>query len=305
LIRKRKLTQQTSSFNRFAWALARCLRIPGIFWEKWIAKLLFPKTHSVQLMTDRVLHLNEALGLMIPSLTHVLSRRMEEGSWFAFRPFTDDADKISQSYEQVVRRLLSPCPSEIIVDIGANIGWHTVWLSKKVGPSGKILAVEPEVTNFAILELNTPINNLTNVISINLALGANQGRGRLFVPRPTLMGQVTTEGSNHGSRPSGASVSFDTLDNLVKSLGIDQVSAIKVDVEGAELAVIRGAEKTISKFGPRLVIEVHGNDNLTSLRHVMKSMNMRVVFEVPASPRRDETRVFVFAVPLASHLASQ
>ncbi|TMI05962.1 FkbM family methyltransferase [Candidatus Bathyarchaeota archaeon] len=148
-----------------------------------------------------------------------------------------------------------------------------------------------------MLELNTPINNLTNVISINLALGANQGRGRLFVPRPTLMGQVTTEGSNHGSRPSGASVSFDTLDNLVKSLGIDQVSAIKVDVEGAELAVIRGAEKTISKFGPRLVIEVHGNDNLTSLRHVMKSMNMRVVFEVPASPRRDETRVFVFAVP--------
>src|SRR5439155_9809322 len=154
LIRSRKLAQQTASFSRFAWALARSLRIPGMFWEKLIAKLLFPKTYSAQLMTDRALHLNEALGLMVPSLTHVLSRKVEGGSLFAFRPFTDDADKVSQSYEQIVRKLLSPHPSEVIVDIGANIGWHTVWLSKKVGPLGKVIAVEPEGTNFALLNLN-------------------------------------------------------------------------------------------------------------------------------------------------------
>jgi len=124
-------------------------------------------------MIDRVLHLNVALGLMVPSLTCVLSRQTEEGGWFAFRPFTDDSDKLSQSYEQIVRRLLSPHPSEGIVDIGANIGWHTVWLSKKVGPSGKALAAEPEGTNFAILNLNKRINNLTNVIPINLVLGSN------------------------------------------------------------------------------------------------------------------------------------
>ncbi len=268
-----------------------------MFWERWIARPLLPKTPSVQLMTDRALHLNEALGLVMPSLTYVLSRKTEEGNWFAFRPFTDDADRLSQSYEQVVRRLLSPHSSEVIFDIGANIGWHTVWLSRKVGPSGKVLAVEPEDTNFAILKLNTRINNLTNVTSINVALGSSRGRGKLVVPRPTLMGQVTTTASDYASRFSEVGVNFDTVDNVVATFGIRQVSAIKVDVEGAELAVIRGAEKTIAKFGPRLVIEAHGHDNLASLKLLLKSMNIRVASEIQASPRRDETRYFVLAVP--------
>jgi len=220
---------------------------------------------------------------------------MEEGSWFAFRPFTDDADKISRSYEQAVRRMLSPHGSETIIDIGANIGWHSVWLSKRVGPSGKVLAVEPEGTNFAILELNTRLNNLANVISINLALGSNRGSGRLFVPRPTLMGQVTTADSNHQSRFQGSIVTFDTLDNVISAFNFNQVSAIKVDVEGAELAVIRGAEKTIAKFGPRLIIETHGHDKLVSLKLLLTSMNMRVVSEIPASSRPDETRSFILA----------
>jgi len=276
-----------------------------MFWEKLIAKLLFPKTYSAQLMTDRALHLNEALGLMVPSLTHVLSRKVEGGSLFAFRPFTDDADKVSQSYEQIVRKLLSPHPSEVIVDIGANIGWHTVWLSKKVGPLGKVIAVEPEGTNFALLNLNKCVNNLTNIIPINLALGSTQGRGKLVVPRPTLMGQVSTMGSNQYPNSSMMSVNLDTLDNVISALGISQVSAIKVDVEGAELLVIRGAEETIAKFGPRLVIEAHGNDNLASLKLLLTSMNMRVVSEIQASPRLDETRWFVLAVRSSPIYASQ
>jgi FkbM family methyltransferase len=169
-------------------------------------------------------------------------------------------------------------------------------LSKKVGPSGTVLAIEPEGTNFAILTLNKRINNLTNVIPINLALGSNQGKGKLVVPRPTLMGQVTTIDSNHPTRFSVVSVTLDTLDNVISTLGISQVSAIKVDVEGTELTVIRGAAQTIAKFGPRLVIEAHGLGNLVSLRLLLKSMQMRIVSETQASTRHDETRWFMLAV---------
>jgi len=229
-------------------------------------------------------------------MTHVVSIKVNEGNHFAFRPFTDDTDRVSGAYEATVRRLISPRPSEVIVDIGANIGVHTVWLSRKVGPSGKVLAVEAERANFTILNLNRQINNLTNVISTNVALGADSGNGQLLVPRPTLMGQVTTIASNRFPSRSVVSANFETLDRTISAYDMTQVSAIKIDVEGAELSVVRGAEKTIMKFRPRLVIETHGSRNLVALRLLLRSMNMTVTTEVRASSRPDEERFFVLAI---------
>ena len=282
------------SLSRFAWILARALRFLGKVWASWITGLV-PQTASVQPLIDRVLHLNEVLSYFIPSLTHVLSQKVLEGDYFVFRPFTDDADKVSEVYEPIVRQMLSPCLSEVVVDIGANIGVHTVWLSRKVGPSGVVLAVEPERTNFTILNLNTRINNLSNVIPIMLALGADSGRAQLLVPRPSVMGQVTTIPSSTLSKPSVVTVDCETLDDVISAFGISQVSAIKIDVEGAELGVIQGAEQTIMKFRPRLVIEAHGLVNLSSLELRLKAMGMTISSNVKASSRPNETRWFVFA----------
>lgn len=282
------------SLSRFAWILARALRFLGKVWASWITGLV-PHTASVQPLIDRVLHLNEVLSYFIPSLTHVLSQKVLEGDYFVFRPFTDDADKVSEIYEPIVRQMLSPCLLEVVVDIGANIGVHTVWLSRKVGPSGVVLAVEPERTNFTILNLNKRINNLSNVIPIMLALGADSGEAQLLVPRPSVMGQVTTIPSSTLSKPSVVTVDCETLDDVLSAFGISQVSAIKIDVEGAELGVIQGAEQTIMKFRPRLVIEAHGVVNLNSLELRLKAMGMTISSNVKASSRPNETRWFVFA----------
>ena len=282
------------SLSRFAWILARALRLLGKVWASWITGLV-PQTASVQPLIDRVLHLNEVLSYFIPSLTHVLSQKVLEGDYFVFRPFTDDADKVSEVYEPIVRQMLSPCLSEVVVDIGANIGVHTVWLSRKVGPSGVVLAVEPERTNFTILNLNKRINNLSNVIPIMLALGADSGEAQLLIPRPSVMGQVTTIPSSTLSKPSVVTVDCETLDDVISAFGISQVSAIKIDVEGAELGVIQGAEQTIMRFRPRLVIEAHGLVNLSSLELRLKAMGMTISSNVKASSRPNETRWFVFA----------
>jgi FkbM family methyltransferase len=191
--------------------------------------------------------------------------------------------------------MLSPCLSEVVVDVGANIGVHTVWLSRKVGPSGVVLAVEPERTNFTILNLNKRINNLSNVIPIMLALGADSGEAQLLLPRPSVMGQVTTIPSSTLSKPSVVTVDCETLDDVILAFGVSQVSVIKIDVEGAELGVIQGAEQTIMKFRPRLVIEAHGLVNLSSLELLLKAMGMTISSNVKASPRPNETRWFVFA----------
>jgi len=282
------------SISRFSWVLARALRFLGKVWAWWITEF-FPQRASVQPLIDRVLHLNEVLSYFIPSLTYVMSQRILEGDYLVFRPFTDDADKVSETYEPIVRELLSPCLSEVVVDIGANIGVHTVWLSRKVGPAGVVLAVEPEHTNFTILNLNKRINNLSNVIPIMRALRSTPGEAQLLVPRPSVMGQATIIPSNALSKASLVTVDCETLDDVISALGISQVSAIKIDVEGAVLDVIRGAEQTIKKFRPRLVIEAHGPANLSSLELSLKSMGVTIVSNVRASSRPNETRWFLFA----------
>jgi FkbM family methyltransferase len=240
--------------------------------------------------------LNEVLGYFIPSLTYVLSRKIADEDQFVFRPFTDDADKVSETYEPIVRKLLSPKPSEVIVDIGANIGLHTIWLSRKVGSSGLVIAVEPEQTNFLILTLNKSLNGLNNVLTMRAALAYGKTKGELVIPRPTLMGQASTQARSSSSRSYVANVDFETLDGIIFARDIPRVSAIKIDVEGAETSVLQGAEKTIEKFGPRLIIEAHGDDNLRSVRLLLKSMKMTIVSETVASSRRDENRHFVFAI---------
>jgi FkbM family methyltransferase len=282
------------SFSRFGWLLARSLRVLG----KVYARLIIgpaPKTASVQVLFDRVIHLNAVLGYFIPPLTYVLSQKILEDNHVVFRPFTDDSDKVSENYEFIVHKLLSPRHSEVIIDVGANIGVHTVWLSRKVGPEGIILAVEPERSNFTVLELNLEINNLPNVIPIRLALGGKRARGQLVIPSPSVMGQATTITSTPFPKPLLVNIDFETLDNVTLALGLSEVAAIKIDVEGAEVDVIRGAAQTISRFRPMLVIEAHGHPNLSSLKHLLESMHMTIVSVTQSSSRPNETRWFVFA----------
>jgi FkbM family methyltransferase len=220
-----------------------------------------------------------------------VSRKVVDKNLVAFRPFTDDADKVSETYEPIVRELLSPRPSEVIIDVGANIGVHTVWLSRKVGPSGLIIAVEPEQTNFLILTLNKWLNRLNNVLTIRVALASSITKGELVIPRLSLMGQASTHAPSYSSKSYVVSVNFETLDNIIFAQEISTVSAIKIDVEGAETSILQGAEKTIK------IIEAHGDENLRSIRLLLKSMKMIIVSETIATSRSDENRHFVFAIP--------
>jgi FkbM family methyltransferase len=284
------------STSYFAWVLAKALRLLGGMFGLLI-KHVDPRSMSIQVIVDRVLHLNEVLGYFLPSLAFVLSRAMVDENDMIFRPFTDDVDKLTHSYEPKVRELLSPLPSDIVIDVGANIGVHTVWLAQKVGPSGLIIAVEPEYNNFRILGLNKELNGLKNIVTIRTALGSFATTGKLTIPRPTLMGQASTQPSAITSNSYSVGVSFETLDNLVFSQSIPAISTIKVDVEGAEVLVLQGARRTIEKFGPKLVIEVHGARNLSEIRVFLASMNMKIANETIATSRPDENRHFILAVP--------
>ncbi len=284
------------NFRQSAWDLARFLRLCG-------RALSFPleTSHSreahLRLLSDRLRHLNQIVGHYFPPTRNILACEIVDGFNFAFRPFTDDADRLADIYEPAVRRLLSPASSEVILDVGANIGRHALWLSRKVGPCGIVLAIEPERENFKVLEVNRRINTANNLVLARLALGSSSGKATVMMRNPTSFGKVTTMKSADEHVQDIPEVNLQTLDDIVKAYALKKVSAIKIDVEGAELSVLEGAKETIVKFRPRLVIEVHKRRYQQPIGFLLNSMEMSIHQVLRAGFAPDDERVFILAVP--------
>lgn len=144
------------------------------------------------------------------------------------------------------------------IDIGANQGEYALWAARKTTASGKVLAFEPMDEIFSQLKVNISLNpSYKNTIeAIQLGLSDNPGEINLY----------GKEGSNEGVNTIFPSpehtfliqkIELDTLDNQLEKLQPSWVDLIKIDVEGAELQVLKGATKSISKFKPSLIIEIN------------------------------------------------
>jgi FkbM family methyltransferase len=129
---------------------------------------------------------------------------------------------------------------QVIVDIGANIGIFAVKAAKKVGESGKIIAIEPEKRNLEFLKKNVEANNLNNVIIIPEGVWSKRTAKKLF-----LRGM----GGHSFFRRSESydDMNLDTLDNILKDLDIEKINFIKMDIEGAEIEALKGANTTLKK----------------------------------------------------------
>jgi len=136
-----------------------------------------------------------------------------------------------------------------VMDVGANWGLYSLLISRAVGPSGKVYAFEPVPEIFARLKEHIALNNATNVIPVPIALSDEKGIMKMSVKggESSLFRRVSDE---------FVEVQVERLDDFVEREGIERVDAIKIDVEGAELKVIRGADKTIRRNKPILMVEV-------------------------------------------------
>jgi FkbM family methyltransferase len=146
-------------------------------------------------------------------------------------------------FRQVVR------PGDLVIDAGAAIGVHTVSLAKAVGPQGIVLAFEPQRLVFQTLCANVALNNLINVWTFQIALSDDAGAVRV----PTL---DPRRANNFGglsllNQTQGDGVSSFRLDTLP----VPRCRMIKIDVEGMELQVLRGASAIIDRFKPVLYVK--------------------------------------------------
>jgi FkbM family methyltransferase len=147
-------------------------------------------------------------------------------------------------------------PGMVAVDAGANIGTHTLALARAVGPTGAVYAFEPQRIVFQTMVANVALNSLTNVLCQQRALGEVQGMALvppLNYAQANNFGGLGLEGATW---TTGEPVEIVRIDDF----NLQACHLIKIDVEGMELAVLRGAAATIARCQPVLYVEVDRAD---------------------------------------------
>ena len=142
----------------------------------------------------------------------------------------------------LLRRLLRP--GMRVVDVGANIGYYLLFLTRAVGSEGALCCLEPEPENLAELERNLRHNRIGNARILPFAAGGEDSEVSLH---PGINGKVADDGSG------SLTVPLRRLDSVLDG----PVELIKIDVEGYEGHVLAGAERLLSGYRPTLFVEVH------------------------------------------------
>ena len=147
---------------------------------------------------------------------------------------------------QVFSTLLRP--GAVFLDVGAAFGQYTLLASRAVGDTGRVYAFEPDPVSFGLLCGNVKRNRLGNVTTAQIALGDAAGALDLYIGSPDNLGTTSL------SRPYNHTGQTVRVDVVPLDQCLERVDLIKIDVEGAESLVIRGAEKVLATR-PTLVIE--------------------------------------------------
>ncbi|MDD4353376.1 MAG: FkbM family methyltransferase [Candidatus Nanoarchaeia archaeon] len=130
---------------------------------------------------------------------------------------------------------------DTVLDLGAFFGSFSIIAAKKVGPSGKVIAYEPDKRNFEILKQNVKESGLKNIVIVNKAI---------FDKKATLNLSSSFSSSNLFNKNllNTNKIQADTIDNELKRLNIKKVDFVKMDVEGAEIEVMNGAKNNLKNI---------------------------------------------------------
>jgi FkbM family methyltransferase len=220
----------------------------------------------------------------------VLKIKVPKYNYEAYCPVNkDDFVNITIREDDIIERFI-PKEGDIVVDVGAHVGRYAIIASRRVGANGKVIAIEASPINFELLNRNTDVNHLTNIINLNYAVYSNETKINLYLQsergytiyNTVMVGRARTEEDRF------VTVNANTLDNLLmqQQNGISHadINWIKIDVEGAEFEVLKGATSILSKSKDiTLLIEIHnlpgGTNFYTPIVEFLSSFNFKIEFE--------------------------
>ena len=192
-------------------------------------------------------------------------------------------------HEDDMLQLFNPREGDIVVDVGAYVGRYTLTSSRRVGEYGKVVAIEGDPSHFAMLNKNLKLNRIDNVRAINCMVGSKD----MNIKYQEFLAELN--GTEKDSLDNTLT-HINSLDNLlIKECRINEVNWIKIDVEGAELEVLKGAHNILSKSKKiKIQIEIHGINKLYKpIVELLYSYNFKIIFEKDEPYYRSGDRIGV------------
>jgi FkbM family methyltransferase len=154
-----------------------------------------------------------------------------------------------------VRRFLAP--GDVAVDLGANAGAFAIAMARTVGPGGRVYAFEPIPENLDVLLEAARLAALRNIEPFRMGLSDRSGQAEFVIPEAeAFAGYYLARIATPDDKGSRVDVPLETLDALLASGRLPPPAFIKCDVEGHELAVLRGAVALMERHAPNWYIEV-------------------------------------------------
>ena len=152
-------------------------------------------------------------------------------------------------------------PGDVVIDIGANIGAHTLHFAQLVGPNGRVIAFEPTDYAFSKLQRNLELNPAlrNRVVAMQVLLDSGEGVKPESIPSSWELSGKSTNRKHTvhlGTYNSVDSAVTKTLDSVLSELAISRVEFIKLDVDGYELSVLKGAKNTLEKTSAKIIMEI-------------------------------------------------
>jgi FkbM family methyltransferase len=151
-----------------------------------------------------------------------------------------------QAFEHAIK------PGMVVYDIGANVGFYSLLAAHLVGKDGQVYAFEPLHRNVEFIQRHTVLNHFANIVVYEAAVADMKGEA-LFDPGASIaMGHLSESGTVRVRQVS--------LDVLLAAGEIQPPDAMKIDVEGAEYAVVKGAQAIIQQHRPLIFLDTHGRE---------------------------------------------
>jgi len=197
-------------------------------------------------------------------LPHAITVKDPKGLLFTARPKYEDLARFlfgETLAKWEPRNMIKLDESEVMIDVGANTGYFAIYLAKKYY-NAKIIAIEANPETCMILEKNCELNKLSNVNIHSLVVSEKEGKLTLY-QTGVHSGANSIFAPDPSSHSEKVTVDSTTLDNLLAGK-FNSIEWIKIDVEGAELSVLRGCPETL-KITKKIFVEVH--------EHILKQNN--------------------------------
>lgn len=192
---------------------------------------------------------------------------------------------------------------DVFFDVGANIGFFSLIAARRVGAEGHVYAFEPVPRNVVAIRRSAQLNDLAMIRVFSEAVGAKTGRAELLLAHHIGGAALASVGAPPDMR-GRMQVDVVTLDDAVTRRGLRPPSLVKIDVEGAEIDVLRGMTEIMRRFRPKIIYEV---DDATREGLACKARNIAAFMTgagytlalLPACYRDEDWHVeHVFACPM-------